>query len=59
MRVAFDTDVVVAALRSPGGACAELLRRALAGRLEMLASATLFAEYEAVLLRHEHLIASG
>lgn len=59
MRVVLDTDVVVAALRSPGGASAELLRRVLAGRLEILASATLFAEYEAVLLRPEHLIASG
>ncbi len=58
-RVVFDTDVVVAALRSPGGAAAELLRRVYAGRLDMLASVTLFAEYEAVLLRPEHLLASG
>lgn len=58
-RVVLDTDVVVAALRSPGGAAAELLRRVHAGRLHMLASATLFAEYEAVLMRPEHLRASG
>lgn len=57
-RVVLDTDVVVAARRSPGGAAAELLRRMYAGRLDMLASATLFAEYEAVLLCPEHLLAS-
>lgn len=58
-RVVLDTDVVVAALRSPGGAAAELLRRVVEGRLQMLASATLFTEYEAVLMRSEHLRASG
>jgi hypothetical protein len=57
-RVLLDTDVVVAARRSPGGAAAELLRCVHAGLLDMLASATLFAEYEAVLLRPEHLLAS-
>lgn len=54
-RVVLDTDVMVAALRSPAGASAELLRRVHAGRLLMLASATLFTEYEAVLTRPEHL----
>jgi len=58
-RVVLDTDVMVAALRSPGGAAAELLRLVHAGRLDMLASATLFTEYEAVLMRPEHLRASG
>lgn len=54
-RVVLDTDVVVAALRSPGGASAEILRRAHGGGLRMLASVALFAEYEAVLTRPEHL----
>lgn len=54
-QVVLDTDVVVAALRSPQGASAELLRRVHAQRLGMLASVALFAEYEAVLTRPEHL----
>jgi putative PIN family toxin of toxin-antitoxin system len=58
-RVVLDTDVVVAAMRSPGGVAAELLRRVHAGRLEMLASVTLFTEYEAVLTRPEQLRALG
>jgi putative PIN family toxin of toxin-antitoxin system len=58
-RVVLDTDVVVAALRSPSGAAAEVLRRVHAGHLDMLASVTLFTEYEAVLVRDEQLRASG
>ena len=58
-RVVLDTDVLVAALRSPGGASAELLRLVHAGRLSMLASVALFTEYESVLMRPEHLRASG
>ena len=50
---------MVAAVRSPGGASAELLRRARSGRLTLLASVALFLEYEAVLLRDEHLQAAG
>lgn len=57
-RVVLDTDVVVAALRSPAGASAELLRRVHAQRLGMLASVPLFAEYEAVLTRPEQLRAT-
>lgn len=57
-RAVLDTDVMVAALRSPAGASAELLRRVYAGRLLMLASSTLFTEYEAVLTRPEHLRAT-
>lgn len=59
MRVVLDTDVVVAGLRSPSGASAELLRRVHAGRLQMLASVTLFAEYESVLTRPLQLQALG
>lgn len=57
-RVVLDTDVVVAALRSPQGASAELLRRVHAGQLDMLANVALFAEYEAVLTRPEQLRAT-
>lgn len=53
-----DTDVVVAALRSPQGASAELLRRVHAGQLGMLTSVALFTEYESVLMRPEQLRAT-
>ncbi|MBL8351515.1 MAG: PIN domain-containing protein [Burkholderiaceae bacterium] len=47
-----------AALRSPGGASAEILRRVVAGRVLMLANVALFTEYEAVLTRPEQLRAA-
>jgi putative PIN family toxin of toxin-antitoxin system len=59
IRLVLDTDVLVAAWRSPQGASAELLRRVHAGQLQMLASVALFAEYEAVLTRPQHLAATG
>ncbi len=58
-RVVLDTDVVVAALRSPQGASAELLRRVHSQQLLLLASVALFAEYEAVLTRPNQLQATG
>ena len=54
-----DTSAVIAGLRGPSGASAELLRSTLLGRTEMLASVPLFAEYEAVAMREEHLGAAG
>jgi len=54
-----DTDTVVAALRSPGGASAALLAAARTGRVRLLASVPLAFEYESVCLRPEHQIASG
>jgi putative PIN family toxin of toxin-antitoxin system len=59
MRYVFDTNVIVAALRSPKGASAELLRRVRHDNIVMLASVPLFAEYEAVATRLEHLQAAG
>lgn len=59
MRLVLDTDVMVAAVRSPSGASAEILRRILRGEWTMLASVPLFLEYEAVLTRAEHLEAAG
>jgi len=59
MKVVLDTNVLVTALRSPSGASAELLRRALRRDLAMAASVPIFLEYEAVLKRPEQLQRSG
>lgn len=55
----FDTDVVIAGLRSPTGASAELLRMARRGELTLLISVPLFIEYDAKCLEKEHLDAAG
>jgi putative PIN family toxin of toxin-antitoxin system len=59
MKIVMDTDTIVAAMRSPGGASAELLRRARRGDIALAASVSLFMEYEAVCLRPEHGLAAG
>ncbi len=59
MNYVLDTNVLVAAIRSPSGASAEILRRVLQGKVAALCSVPLFMEYEAVLLRQEHLTAAG
>lgn len=59
MRLVLDTDVVVAALRSPSGASAALLRAVLADQATLLLSPALALEYEAVLSRPEHCTAAG
>jgi len=43
MRLVLDTSVLVAAIRSPSGASAEILRRVLRAELTMLASVPLYA----------------
>ena len=58
MRIVLDTDVVVAALRSPTGASAEIVRRARRGQVLLAASVSLFMEYEAVCSRPEHAAAA-
>lgn len=58
MRIVIDTDVVVAAMRSPSGASAGLLQAAVDGRVQLLANVALILEYEAVCLRPEHLKAA-
>ena len=58
-RVVLDTDVVVAALRSPTGASAEILRLAVQGHLRMVVSLALMLEYEAVATRPEQLLVIG
>lgn len=50
---------MVAAFRSQRGASRQILLGALARRFELLLSVPLILEYEAVLNRPEHLVASG
>lgn len=59
MKFVFDADVVVAAVRSPGGASAALVCALQAGQLRVAASVALFVEYEATCTRAEHVLASG
>jgi putative PIN family toxin of toxin-antitoxin system len=54
-----DTDVIVAAMRSPGGASAAILLAVRREKVELLLSVPLAMEYEAVCLRPEHQIAAG
>lgn len=54
-----DTDVVVAAMRSPRGGSAELLRRIDAGEAVMLLTVALALEHEAICTLAEHRLASG
>ena len=54
-----DTDVVVAAMRSPSGGSAELMRRTDAGKAVMLLTVALALEYEAICMLADHRLASG
>jgi putative PIN family toxin of toxin-antitoxin system len=59
VRLVLDTDVMVAAVTSATGASRALLRKALAGDIELAVSTGLFLEYEAVLLRPARLAAAS
>ncbi len=59
MRLVLDTDVVIAALRSPAGTSAALLAVLDAGRATFVLSVALALEYEAICNRPEHRLASG
>lgn len=59
VRLVMDTDTIVAAMRSPSGGSAALLRAARAGRATLLATAPLCIEYESVCSRIEHVEAAG
>ena len=59
MRYVLDTDVIVAALRSPSGASAALLLAALDRRVVLVANVPLVVEYEATCSRAEHRLAAG
>ncbi len=54
-----DTDTIVAAMRSPGGASAALPRAARADRVSLHATVPLCIEYEDVCSRPEHMAAAG
>ena len=54
LRLVLDTDVLVAAMRSRGGASWQLVDRALTREFTLLLSVPLVLEYEAVLTREEH-----
>jgi putative PIN family toxin of toxin-antitoxin system len=58
MNYVLDTNVVVAGIRSPSGASAEILRRVLKRSVQTVCSVPLFLEYEAVLLLPEQLAAA-
>jgi putative PIN family toxin of toxin-antitoxin system len=59
MKIVLDTDVVVAGLRSPTGASAEIIRMARHDKFKPLVSVALILEYEAVATRAEHRLATG
>jgi putative PIN family toxin of toxin-antitoxin system len=59
VRLALDTSVLVAAIRSAKGASHEIVRMVLDESLKPLVSVPLVLEYEAVLTRNEHVRASG
>ena len=59
LRFVLDTDVIVAALRSPKGASAALIGAALDRKITMLASVSLFFEYEAQCTSPVHWTAAG
>ena len=59
MRLVLDTNVLVAAFRSPRGASAAVVRAVRAGRVLMVCNPPLFLEYEQTLKRPIHLGAAG
>jgi putative PIN family toxin of toxin-antitoxin system len=54
LRLVLDTDVLVAAMRSRGGASWQLVDGALVREFTLLLSVPLVLEYEAVVTREEH-----
>jgi putative PIN family toxin of toxin-antitoxin system len=59
IRVVLDTSVLVAGLRSRKGASNALLARVASGDVTPLVTTALFLEYEEVLCRAEHRLATG
>jgi putative PIN family toxin of toxin-antitoxin system len=59
MRLVLDTSVLIASMRSRTGASNILPSAALRKRYDLLVTSTLLLEYEAVMLRHEHLKVAG
>src|SRR5258708_36971517 len=54
-----DTDLIVAAMRSPSGASAAIVRSARRDKAALLLTVALALEYEAVCQRAEHRLAAG
>ena len=54
-----DADAVVAAMRSPAGASAAIIRAMRQGRATLLLSVPLALEYEAVCRKADHRLAAG
>jgi predicted nucleic acid-binding protein len=59
VRLVVDTNVLIAGIRSPGGASAALLVLLLERRATTLLSVSMAFEYESVALRPEHLRAAA
>lgn len=59
MRLVLDTDVIVAAMRSPSGASAAILMAAMEKTVTLLANVPLVFEYEATCSVAEHRVAAG
>jgi putative PIN family toxin of toxin-antitoxin system len=59
VKLVLDTDVIVAAMRSPAGASAAILRLARLGHVSLFLSVPLALEYETVCRRPEHRLAAG
>ena len=59
MRLTVDTDVVVAAMRSPTGASAALLTLLLEGKGTWLLSVAMALEYESICMLADHRLAAG
>lgn len=59
MRCVLDTNIIVAAMRSPAGASAALLTAARQSALTMLCTVALALEYEATCRLAEHRMAAG
>jgi putative PIN family toxin of toxin-antitoxin system len=59
LRLVVDTDVVVAAMRSPTGASAALLTLLLQGKEIWLLSVAMALEYEAICMLAEHRLAAN
>jgi putative PIN family toxin of toxin-antitoxin system len=57
--VVADADVIVAAMRSPGGASAAILRAARQSKITLLVSVPLAMEYEATCSEAEQRLAAG
>lgn len=58
MRLVLDTNVIVAAMRSPSGASAALLMAARRSKVLLLANVALGLEYEAICTLAEHRLAA-